>query len=250
MTPLVFLHVPKTAGQAVHNELVNIVGGPDYASPVRVATQAIEGRQMPEGYRLYSGHIDWTELDTLPSDRFAFTILRDPRERIASFYLYMRKLAKASAPADLSKPANYGKKMALELSADDYFFSGAPDWQRFVRAMYDNFYCSYFATRRMEGWGSLQTVPPTDRVDRALKGLHALNAVYCIDNLTELERDIELLTGQPIRVAGEYFNSGGHEMHEPRWPKLCRRFEADKTVQRLEQFYRLDEALMQQVFKS
>lgn len=247
MSPIVFLHIPKTAGQAVHNALVQVVGGQDHVSPVRVREQAQAGRQMPKGYRLYSGHIDWTEMELLPKERFAFTILRDPRERIASFYLYMRKLAESCSPQELSMPENHGRRMALELSADAYFFGGSDAWHRFVRVMYDNFYCSYFATRRMTGWGMLENTAQTHRIAQAQTGLKALNAVYTIDQLDMLEHDIAERFGERIQIAGQYFNTGGHSKGESRWSKLCERFEKDNTRARLEEFVRLDEVLIQTI---
>ncbi|MEL7256574.1 MAG: sulfotransferase family 2 domain-containing protein [Pseudomonadota bacterium] len=250
MSPIVFLHVPKTAGQTVHNELVRAVGGAKHASPVRITSQAVEGRQMPEGYRLYSGHLNWTELELLPKDRFVFTILRDPKERIASFYLYMCKVANEATPEELELPENIGKRMALSLSADDYFFGGTAEWHQFVRSMYDNFYCSYFATRRMNGWNVLQTVSPDVRCKQALQGLQSLSAVYSIDHLTRLEEDIACRFGVSIRVAGNYFNTGGHQKTEARWPKLCARFEKDCSLSRIAEFANLDEALMEEVFQT
>src|SRR5690606_31646457 len=62
--PIVFLHIPKTAGQTIHNQLAQMVGAGS-VSPIRVQSQAPKGPQMPAGYGLYSGHIDWTELETL-----------------------------------------------------------------------------------------------------------------------------------------------------------------------------------------
>ena len=88
MRPIVFLHIPKTAGQTVHHALADMVGIAN-VSPVRVNEQAVDGRIMPSGYLLHSGHIDWTELDLIEGNPFVFTILRDPAERIASLYFYM-----------------------------------------------------------------------------------------------------------------------------------------------------------------
>ncbi len=248
MSPIVFLHVPKTAGQTVHNELVRAVGGAKYTSPVRVTTQAVKGRQMPDGYQLYSGHIDWTELELLPKDRFVFTVLRDPKERIASFYLYMRKMAQETATHELSLPQNTGKRMALSLTADDYFFGGTEEWHQFVRSMYDNFYCSYFATRRMDGWGAMRPLSSKDQLMRALRGLRSLSAVYSIDRLEQLEEEIASRYGVSIHVAGNYFNTGGHLKSEDRWPKLCARFEKDQSITRIEEFATLDKALMERAF--
>ena len=157
MKPIVFLHIPKTAGQTIHSELARVIGAP-HVSPIRVHTQAARGpghaaAQLPPGYRLYSGHLDWTALDSLPEDRFVFSVLRDPWERIASFYFYMLEQAQGLDAATLEDPSRIGFRMILTHSADDYFFGGDVQWQQFILDHYDNFYCSYFATRKMRVGG-------------------------------------------------------------------------------------------------
>ena len=81
--PIVFLHIPKTAGQTVHNELARAVGQQG-VSPIRVHGQApTPDDQLPKGHRFYSGHIDWLALDQIEKPRFVFSILRDPRGKIS-----------------------------------------------------------------------------------------------------------------------------------------------------------------------
>lgn len=244
MTTIVFLHIPKTAGQTIHNALVSAVGGAEHVSPVRTHTQAPNGPQMPTGYRLYSGHIDWVELDTLPDDRFVFSVLRDPRERIASFYLYLLKEARALTVEELLLPHNKGKRQIIELSAEDYFFGGDAAWQNFVRDHYDNFYCSYFATRKMRGRRDLAGKSQAEILAQARDGMAQLDALYSIDALSALEADIEARLGAPISVAQTYHNTGGHSADEARWPKLLARFEQDASVAKLNAFVSQDEALL------
>lgn len=242
--PIVFLHIPKTAGQTIHNELVKLVGGEQNVSPVRVHTQATTQMQMPSGYALYSGHIDWTTLESLPQDRFVFTVLRDPKERIASFYFYLRKEAQRLSAADLDRPENQGKRKALEESADDYFFGGDPMWQSFILDHYENFYCNYFASRLMRGRGSLFGLSEDEVQDRAAAALAGLNGVYLTDRLDRLEYDIERNFGQRISVTGTYINAGNYQADEKRWSKLVSALERDNSLARLESFARQDEALM------
>ena len=248
MKPVVFLHVPKTAGQTIHSELVRLVGGPAFVSPVRVHTQAAETAQMPTGYRLYSGHIDWIGLDLLPRHSFVFSVLRDPRERIASFYFYLLREARAMDRATLDLPQNLGKRMILDRSADDYFFGGDDDWQRFVRDHYDNFYCSYFATRRMRGHALLDSLSDAEILKRAQGGLDRLTAVYSTDRLSLLEDDLETLFARRPRLTSTYVNAGDHAGGEARWPKLLALLERDASAARLDGFARLDDPLMQAVF--
>lgn len=247
MTTLVFLHIPKTAGQTVHNALVPAVGGPAHVSPIRVHSQAPKGSQMPAGFNLYSGHIDWTELETLPEDRFVFTVLRDPRERIASFFLYLYKEAQALTPAELALPQNTGKRRVLEDSADAYFMVTTPGWQRFIKDHYDNFYCTYFATRLIRGSAQVEKLSQEDLLVRAQAGLDLIDGVYSTADLGRLETDIEARLGQKISVTETYHNAGAIPRSEPRWPKLMALIERDETRARLESFVQADDILMQRL---
>lgn len=245
MRPIVFLHIPKTAGQTIHNELARMVGA-QAVSPVRVHTQATAGPQMPPGYGLYSGHLDWTEIDSLP-DPFVFTVLRDPAERIASFYFYLLAEARRLSPADLALPGNQGKARILAQSAEAYFFGGDPAWQTFIRDHYDNFYCSYFATRRMRGWTRVRGLADPDLIGQALAGLRRLDRVYSTAALEVLEQDVERLYDHRIRVAGNFFNTGAHDGAEARWPKLLALIDTAASRRQLEAFVTRDADLMTRI---
>lgn len=248
MTPIIFLHIPKTAGQTIHHALVHMAGGEAGLSPVRLHSQCPAGPQLPPGYAVYSGHIDWTELDSLPRDRFAFTVLRDPRERIASFYFYLLQEARALSPEDLALPENSGKRKILTRSADDYFFGGNQAWQTFVRDHFENFQVTYLATRRMRGRPELDGLGPAERTRRALAGAASLDGVYDVGNLDRLESDLQGRFGKSVRIADRRTNVGVHPEDEPRWPRLVDRMEGDGSVRRLEGFVDLDEALMARLF--
>ncbi len=241
--PIVFLHLPKTAGQTVHNALSRAVGAP-HVSPLRVHTQAGPGAtQFPPGYSLYSGHLDWDGLATLPEGRFVFTILRDPRERIASFYLYLRREAARLTPEALASPENFGKRRALEWSADDYFFGGDADWQAFLLDHYDNFYCSYFGTRRFRGAASFRARPQAEAVTRARRGLAGLDGVFQTADLRPLASVMAERYGFNLDLAGR-FDNAGTAPDAPRWPRLLERFETDAARDRIEGFATRDLALL------
>jgi hypothetical protein len=87
--------MPKTACQTIHHELTHCMGKRN-VSPIRVHSTVSNGTtNLPLCHLLHSGHIDWLDIDTLPPDRFVFSVLRDPLERIASFYFCIFKEAKA-----------------------------------------------------------------------------------------------------------------------------------------------------------
>ena len=243
MRPIVFLHIPKTAGQTVHNEIARVVGS-SAVSPIRVHTQAGQGApQMPPGYRVYSGHIDWTELDSLDNP-FAFTVLRDPRERLASFYFYLLKEAEALTPAALAQAHNTGKRMVLTETAEDYFFGGAKGWQRFIDDHYDNFYCSYLATRKIRGSKEMAGLTPAQRVTAARTGAAQINGIYTTRDLRPLEADLAQMLGAPVNLVGNYHNSGALDRGERRWPRLLDRMDSDASIRRLEGYVAADLELM------
>lgn len=245
-TSIIFLHIPKTAGQAVHRALIQLVGGAAQVSPVRTHTQAsaTPKAQMPVGYRLYSGHLDWTSFEHLPTPRFVFTVLRDPRERIASFYFYLQAEARRLRAAGVLLETDIGKLRALDWSADDFFMTGDAAWQNFVHDHFDNFYCSYFATRRVRGHNLIAKLPKADLQARALAGLQELDAVYSITQLERLETDLTQRFGQRVHCSNHYVNTGPHERSEPRWPKLMLLLSEETSRQRLRAFARQDEALL------
>lgn len=247
MRPIVFLHIPKTAGQSIHNALLGAVGAAQ-VSPVRVHTQVGPGEsQFPPGYRLYSGHLDWTDLDAVPDRPFVFSVLRDPLERIASFYLYLRDKAKRADPGALAEPQNLGLRTILERSADDYFFGGSPDWTRFILDHYDNVYCSYFATRRMRGHHLVRSFGPEERLDQAGAGLKGLDGVYSTSALEALERDLDAALGIKVAVRDRIVNAGPEAREARRWPKLAERLERDGSEARLLRFAELDRRLLDRI---
>ena len=242
--PIVFLHLPKTAGQTIHNALARSVGAAA-ASPIRLHTQASTGQgQFPPGYALYSGHLDWDGIEVLPRSRFTFTVLRDPRERIASFYFYLRAEAQRLAPGTLNHPENLGRRRALDWSADDYFFGGEPEWQAFIRDHYDNFYCGYFASRRFRGGAAIRALPRVEALARARHGLAALDGVFHTADLRPLESALAERYGFALRLQGRYDNAGDAPQGAPRWPRLRDVFATDSARRLIEDFVDRDADLL------
>lgn len=247
MRPIVFLHIPKTAGQTIHHALGAMVGARNI-SPVRVNEQAPAGDPLPPGYLLHSGHLDWINLERVAGDPFVFSVLRDPAERIGSFYFFMQRTAQQASPQELK--ARHGLARIRQVSADEYFFGGDTKWQEFIQNMYFNFYCSYFATRKVNGRKLLRGLDSDDIVARALRGTEALDRIYLVDNLVALENDIERIYGHRIVVAGHYVNAGSSLPDKARWPQLCARFETDASIRRLEAFLTEDIRLMDALGKA
>lgn len=240
---IAFLHIPKTAGQTVVSEIRRVVGAAE-TSPVRTHTEVAEDAQLPLGYRFYGGHLDWVDLETLPENRFSFTILRAPRERIASFYFYLLREAQALSEKELLTQQRTGMRMILRHSAEDYFFGGDQAWQGFIHDHYDNFYCNYLATRRIRGWKGIRHLSEDKLVERALKGAQVLDGVYSVDNLEQLEKDLSKILGSPLKLVGNYKNAGPKAQTANRWETLIEKFKNPENIAKLEKFVHTDEILM------
>ncbi len=250
---VVFPHIPKTAGQTVISELRRVLGEAAH-SPVRTHAAAPEDAQMPPGYRLYAGHIDWVDLETLPDNRFAFTLLRDPYERIASFYFYLLREAAKLTPEEMATKARTNMRMISTRSADDYFFGGDRPWQRFVLDHYDNFQTAYLATGRIRGAKQIDTLPRSDWVGWALSGAQRLQGIYGLNDLDRLESDLAARLGTTVNLTGNFVNAGPDLAPDARagtrprrWPDLVARFEQDGNAARLERFAETDADLIEQL---
>jgi hypothetical protein len=242
--PIVFLHLPKTAGQTIHNALTRAVA-PATVSPIRVHTQAATGPgQFPPGHALYSGHLDWVEAHRLPPGRFAFTVLREPRERIASFYFFLRRDAQRLDSSALARPENLGRRRALVWPAEEYFLGGDAVWQAFIRDHYDNFYCGYFATGRFRHGAAVRDLPAAVALARARAGLAQLDGVFQTSNLAPLEAAFAERYGFRLALAGRYDNAGEGPRGLSRWTELMALLGSDTARRRLEAFVQRDEALL------
>ena len=227
---IIFLHIPKTAGQSVHQFLRNLVG-PDSVAPARVNEQlcALSVQDL-RSYRLISGHLDWALLDCVQEPKFVFTILRNPVDRILSFYFFLRGEAQKLSDAELRLPENQGKHAVLNLSCDDYFNAGKPHLRIFLDNHYDNFYMYYFAGRTYDARHRLLARRAADKslteariLKMAFDNLALLDGVYTIDRLDLLERDVRFATGVhdgPVSLAKLHINRGagnvGDRMNELR----------------------------------
>ena len=238
--PIVFLHLPRTGGGAVHAALARVVGAPR-VSPVRNADQAAPGAaQFPPGHALYSGSLDWDGIEALPRGRFTFTVLRDPQERIASLYFHFRALAEALTEDDLARPENLHLFRARHWTADDCFFGGDADWQARIRDLCDNVYCSYFGARRIGGTAAFRALPRAAALATARRGLADLDGVIHCNDLRPLEAALRDRYGVTLRLAVPSETTSEHL----RWPRLLEAFDTDSARQRIESFAERDQELL------
>jgi len=91
---IVFLHIPKTAGSSVNAHFKHHLGSAWSGRAVGLnAAAGIDERRLARARRaaFVFGHFGWRTLEAVRGDAFAFTVLREPAERILSLYRFARR---------------------------------------------------------------------------------------------------------------------------------------------------------------
>lgn len=207
---VIFLHIPKTAGQSVHAALVNAFGK-EAVCPARVNDQL---RQFSiaelNRYQVFSGHLDWSLLDCVKGPKYVFTVLREPMDRILSFYFHLREQGENLSPEKWTKPECEGIKAAFELSPKEYFLGGLPHLRKFLDDHYDNFYSYYFAGRHYSGRRELlelikrKELSQDDILRMAKDNLATLNDVFTVNDIASVFTAIQEISGASISEVEQY----------------------------------------------
>lgn len=254
---IIFLHIPKTAGQSVHAALVNGFGEESICT-ARVNDQ-LAGMTIRElnRFRVFSGHLDWSMLDCVDGPKYVFTILRDPLDRLLSFYFFLRKEAAMLQPHELKLPANQGKKAILELSAHEYFTGGPPHIRAFLDNHYDNFYAYFFAGRHYRARAVLQAqvrqkILTRERVlEMALDNLSRLDGVFTVDDMPAVFDAIRALAPGPIGEDQAYRTNVNADTPRADRRERLRGFGAtDETFVRIEEACAMDREIWEAVSRA
>ena len=188
---IAFLHIPKTAGQSIHHSLVNLFPKSKIC-PARTNEQLYKYSISDlKQYNLFSGHLDWSIVKLTGRFDYSFTVLRDPLDRILSFYFYLRKEAERLKGAGES--VGPGMHAAISLSPEEYFTGGNSGLRLFLDNHYNNFYSYYFASGSYSGFAQLSnrfTPGSEELLQYAQLGLQSLDAAYVLSDLNKILHDI------------------------------------------------------------
>jgi hypothetical protein len=195
--PIVFLHIPKTAGQSIR-EFLSAAFPQRLLFPGQLDSHlALYSRSELEKYSIFSGHFSWSLFEFLGNDALYFTILREPSARIVSLYRFLRRQAKAMEPAYLNLPNNIAIKAALDLSFDEYIKGENVLTKNFIKSQFDNYYIYYFGTRLQNGRSLIRDNYKeddyfvTERVlQNAINNIQDSVKIYGLSNLSQIHADL------------------------------------------------------------
>ena len=247
MSKVHFLHIPKTAGQSVHQLLVDTFGC-ENTCPLRVNSQITQENITDiKKYDVVSGHFDWDILlNQSPAD-FTFTVLRKPVDRILSFYHYLYQKASKMGEDDLLKPENAGAKAILDLSPDIYFCGGPPEFQKFINNHYDNFYTCYFYGKKYNTRSSFTSITKS-HLNKALSNLTEIDKVYSLKNWDKLKEDLlAYFPSLEIPTKSYHLNKGNCLSTEQRFEKLRELGPCEKAIKRIDEMCEYDDILYKSI---
>jgi hypothetical protein len=247
---IVFLHIPKTAGQSVHAALVNAFGE-EATCPARVNTQlSAYSISALNRYQVFSGHFDWSMLDCIKGPKYVFTVLREPMDRILSFYFFLRDEAARLSPAEMATTQRQNMKAAATLSPIEYFTGGTPHLRRFIDDHYDNFYAYYFAGRNFRSRGELAAkisrgeMTLDEVMANALDNLAQLDGVFTVERIDKVFAMIRSMGGRSPSGDEQFrVNVNSNLSTHERRDKLIELGADEKTLARIESFCTLDDQI-------
>lgn len=239
---LIFLHIPKTAGQSVFQYLENTFDKSDIC-PFRVDSQYENDSIDPDKFLIHSGHIDWKRLeDSLSGEKVYFSVLRKPIDRILSYYFYIRKEAEKLTDIELLSADRAGMRAALQLTPDEYFVDCKGELREFIDDHYDNFYLNYFSGKTYNSRRINKNVKKSVLLKRAIINLNGINGLYTLDNWMEVKdliRDKMGVTKFP--VDSHYFTNTGDGLSvSQRLENLKELGATEKSINRINEMCKFD----------
>jgi hypothetical protein len=195
-----YLHIPKCAGTSVNHHLKRHLGSVRSGRAVTInSIDVLRGRSTPlaaaRAARYVAGHCGWDHIAELGDTHFRFTFVRNPAERVLSFYGFCRSLP------ETRNTAHFPVRAACALTFEAFCRSEDPAVRMFVdNAQARALACDY---TRLDG------ALPDDWRARAASNLEKLDFVGLSERLNDQFPALCALIGVPPPGAPSRKNVGG-----------------------------------------
>ncbi|HEV7457997.1 MAG TPA: sulfotransferase family 2 domain-containing protein [Roseococcus sp.] len=187
---LIFLHIPKTAGTSLHDVLTGYFRS-DEICPERRRDLSQKPQEYFEPYRFFSGHFTAESIARVPGRKFAFTILRNPHERIVSLYYFWRRHSEAVIRANNLA----GPRLARELTMKEFLSLDAPIPRNYIKNEMTRVLAGDVFTEKGDIYYELKDgkripIEKFEIIRRAMATLSQLDFVFFVETL---DRDFPVL---------------------------------------------------------
>lgn len=176
MRKALFLHIQKTAGTSILREAWSLYGVPNVISHGDFAALGVEQCRK---YDFVSGHFGFGYCRPLMADRYCFTFLRDPIDRLISLYAFCASRQSDDYPVYAA---------ARKLPFDGFLKLGLQD-PHFKAALWNN-----QVWQLASGFGGkrgIDELPPNVLLDMAKENLGAFDHVGFVDTF-DADMDVVL----------------------------------------------------------
>lgn len=178
--PAVFLHIQKTAGTSVQEMARAIYGNENVISHADYKSLGVEGCR---GVPFVSGHFGFSFVKALEFERYRFTFLRDPVQRLISLYRFCRS-------RDPNESLLY--RIAQQTTLDEFLEPRYGDthwravWNNQTFQLYQGYGADLVGETQLDAWN----VPRVDLVAGAITNLKHFDFVGFQETFA---RDIRLV---------------------------------------------------------
>ena len=195
---IVFLHIMKTAGTSIRNSLEEIAGD----EPIwRRDVDGLPGEKSQQEllrYRVVMGHFGIHDARHVPQPRKIFTVLREPKERLVSFYYHLHRHRADVVEQRGMERAKIARGCTLEQ------FLAHPD-KALGRTLQNNMTCILAgdyrpvgANRYHQPWQPVsEAISGAELLRRALTNLFSLDFVTFVDRLEKDRPKLMKVLGVP-----------------------------------------------------
>lgn len=186
LIPALFLHIQKTAGTTIVRMAIDHYGYENVCSH-----GDFKGKQPSDFTCLpfVSGHFGFNFARELKSERFFFTLLRNPIDRIISFYYFCRTRNPSELPI---------YRVALEYDLNDFLLAVADN--RLVRRRIWNNQVWRLASGPGPGDRGIDAVPPDEMFDQAIANAEQFSYIGFLETFEEDARQIlQALNINPLK---------------------------------------------------
>jgi len=236
---VVFLHIAKTAGTAVHQELTRWFR-PEEVCPMRLRFLDQLSTEDLQRYRLFSGHYYWDQLSRLPSPRIVITFLREPRARLLSLYYFYRS-HRWSAIEAIEKAGADSPRKAKECRLGDFLRSR--DFSARINA--DNAIArSLLGMTYVDSRGKIR-IRDHEAVETAIAHLRQMNAFGLIERYKESALLMRRATGLELPAELPVVNDRASLYNSPSFEAVETQDIDRQTEAEIQRCIRLDKKIYQ-----
>ncbi|TPL92819.1 sulfotransferase family 2 domain-containing protein [Mesorhizobium sp. B2-3-10] len=215
MIPALFLHIQKTAGTSVLAKASELYGRTNccmHGDYLSCAPEQLDPLMM------VSGHFGFDYAERFMPGRYSFTFLRDPVERLLSYYSYCRGATRDEYEIHT---------LAHDNDAETFFRAGETARSKFASHMWNHQACQLAS-----GWGASlvgkadiepSELPPEEILDRAKVNLARFDYVGLVEDfeadnaaifaaLGDTSTDVFRINAAPARITREELPSSTLEL--------------------------------------